>query len=752
MRKLAFFILLFFFGVIQRSSSQAQFNRIDSIQAKDLSVNLLNPWAGGINFPLISEIDLNGDGIHDIFVFDIMNNRLIPYLNNGVSGVGAWRYAPEFIPHFPAINKWAMLYDYNCDGKKDLFTLSSSPPSGIKVYRNDYSVGTGLQWTLVSPFLLEKFATITTNIFASGVSIPTFVDVDNDGDMDILGYNSVPDGRLVYHRNVSMDEFGHCDSLKFEYATGCWGNFSLRIGSTNTVSCFHCPCREGLPSASRILDDSLSYDPSEAARRDDTITSVFALDLDGDNDKDILVGDISALTTLMVHNGGTASSAEMDTQDIEYPSTDVSAIFAGFHFHSYIDVDNDSKKDLLIMANEFENRRGIWWYKNNGTNSFPVFNKQGEGFLQDEMIDVGSNACPVLFDYDSDGLLDLVIGGSVYQNSSSTTKNSLFVYRNTGTIQRPKFERVTDDLASISQLGYLSPMYPAFADLDNDGDADLVLGLEDGTLQYFNNSAGAGNPVSFQLALPNFMGIDVGNVATPQLFDLNNDGKLDLVIGEKNGFINYYENAGSAASAFFPMIPTNDTLGCIVRQMTSSPDGYTVPFLYDSLGKTRLLVSNLSGNIFQYNGISGNISGCYTLVDSVLPYPESFRIKSNLTVSGGDLNADGLTDLVVGLASGGVQIYMQKDPTLSVPSLSNSIGDFKCYPNPTNGSFNLVFSNYNKSEALVVRIVDCLGKLHYERKTKESSLLVAENNFTSGIYFVQVSNSSFSISKKIVIY
>jgi len=751
MKKVYFLILLFLIAATSIAQAQARFDRVDTITVKDISNNLLNPWAGGINYPLISEIDLNGDGIHDMFVFDVHNNRVLPYLNDGSAGISAWHYAPEFVSRFPPINKWAMLYDYNCDGKKDLFTLSTSPPSGITVYRNDYTSGGGLQWTLVSSFLMERFATITTNIFASGVSIPTFVDIDSDGDMDIMGYNSVPDGRIVFHRNVSMDQFGHCDSLKFEYATGCWGNFALRIGSTNSVSCFHCPCREASPTFIRQYEDPIPYDPAEAARRDDTISSVFALDLDGDGDKELLIGDISAETTLMIHNGGTPTVAEMDTQDIEYPITDVSALFQGFHFHSYLDIDNDSKKDLLVMANEFENRRGIWWYKNSGTNASPVFSKQTEGFLQSEMIDVGENATPVLFDYNADGLLDLIIGGSVYQSAGGGNKNSLFIYKNTGTLQVPKFELVSDDLAGIASLGYSSPLFPAFGDLDGDGDSDLLLGLEDGTMQYFNNSAGAGNPVSLQLALPNFMGIDVGNSASPQLFDLNKDGKLDVIAGEKNGFVNYFENSGSASSAFFPSVPTNDTLGCIVRQQPSSTDGFTVPFLYDSLGKSRLLVSNLSGNIFQYTNISSNIAGCFTLADSVFDFAESFRIKANLAVSGGDLNGDGLVDIVVGLASGGVHVFMQRDPFLSVNNPDKKQLGFDCYPNPASEKVRIVLHDFNPGEFVEISLTDYLGKQVYSQKSNTADVDLNLKGIANGVYFVIVKSGQQSVAKKIIV-
>ncbi len=751
MKKVLLLITFAMYIFIHGAFAQAMFNRVTNIPVRVGASTLLNPWAGGINSPLISELDINGDGIHDMIVFDMHNNRLLPFINDGSAGTDAWHYAPQYISRFPIVNKWVLFYDYNCDGKKDMFTLSTSPPSGITAYRNDFSLPGGLSFTMVSPFLQETFATITTNIFASGVSIPTFTDIDNDGDMDILGYNSVPDGRIVYHRNLSMDNFGHCDSLKFEYRSGCFGNFTLKIGSTNSVQCFHCPCREAPPHAGFDEFDPVVYDPSEAARRDDTISSVFALDLDGDGDKELLIGDISSDNTLMIHNGGSPTAAEMDSQDTAFPSSDVSALFNGFHFHAYIDADNDGKKDLIVFSSEYENREGIWWYKNTLSNPSPVLDWQSRAFLQEDMIDVGENAAPVLFDYNNDGLQDLVVAGSVYQPSTVQFRSSLFLYRNTGTLNAPSFEFVTDDYAGISTFSYASPMYPAFSDMDDDGDVDMLIGLEDGTLQYFNNSAGAGNLPSFQLAFPNFMGIDVGNANAPQVFDLNKDGKKDLLIGEKNGFINYFENTGSVSSPFFSSVPSNDTLGCIIRQLPSSPDGFTVPFAFDSLGKTRLLVSNLTGNIVQYLNIDGNLNGCFTLVDSVMPMPESFRIKTNLSVSGGDLNGDQLIDLVIGYSSGGVQVYYQIDPSVSISEPEEKQYDVKCFPNPAGESFTLFVNGFSENEKVFLTIRSLTGSDILSSEFTGRAEVIRTSELSSGIYLVQLRTHSVNLVKKLVV-
>lgn len=750
MKKVLLFLLALTTGFLQLSA-QYRFDRNDSIPVRVGSSQLLNPWTGGINFPLMSEIDLNGDGLHDIFMYERDNNRVLTYLNNGDTSVAAWIYAPQYAKQFPPINKWAFLYDYNCDGKADLMTLSSVLPSGIAVYRNDFTIGTGLQWTLVDPFLEEQFGSITTNVFASGVSLPAFSDLDNDGDMDILGYNSVPDGRIVYHQNMSMETYGNCDSLKFVYGSGCWGNFALLIGGTNSVGCFHCPCRTAGPHVEPDGADPLEYNPSDAARRDDTISSIFPIDLDGDGDKELLVGDISSQNTLMVHNGGTPSSAEMDTEDIDFPSTDVSAFFNGFHFHAYIDLNNDGKNDLIVMPDEYENLHGLWWYKNSGTNSSPVFHFQGASFLQDNTIDVGENASPVLVDYDNDGLLDIVMGSSAYENTSLSYKTSLYLYKNSGTTTHPSFDLITNDVANISSLNYTAPLYPAFGDLDNDGDKDMILGTDDGKLQYFNNAGGAGNPSNFQLAVPNYMGIDVGGSSTPQIVDLDRDGKLDLVIGEKNGFVNYYQNIGTITSAFFSNLPTNDTLGCIIRQASGFPDGYTTPYVYDTSGKYRLMVSNMAGNVYMYGNIDNNLNGCFTLLDSVYHPAESNRIKYNLTVSGGDLNGDNLSDLIIGHATGGAHVFYMHDPFVSVQEVKNVRPSFEVFPNPATSEIRLRFYHLNPDENSSVRIFNSLGKEVYFSSALNGDLVVEISSWSAGMYLLQLNSKDASISRKLFV-
>ena len=753
------FLFLFYYLISIAASAQTQFDRVLNIPVHEGSKSLRFPWAGGINFPWISSIDLNADGLKDLFLFDHHNDRILTFLNNGnLNADLAWDYNPDYSNQFPPVNKWVFLYDYNCDGKADFFTLSSARQcAGIAVYKN-ISSGSNLQWTIVDSCLKRTFVTTRNNIFANSISLPTFNDVDGDGDMDILGYNSLPDGRILYYKNHSMENYGVCDSLDFILETLCYGNFQLKIGGTNTVGCFHCPCRVRRPLTD---DDSISQnikespfvltepniDQSEAARRDDTVSSIFSMDIDGDGFKELFVGDIASSNTLMIHNAGT----EMDAQDTLFPSYDSPAIFNGFHYHAYIDVDNDALNDFIVMPNDHENKLGIWFFKNSGTNASPVFTLESNSFLQNNIIDVGEDACPVFFDYDGDNLQDLVISKAIFNSVNGVYKSGLYLYKNTGTTTVPSFDLITNDFAGLTAIGlYVSPTYPAFGDLDSDGDKDMIIGLEDGRLHYYQNNSGPGNPAVFSGPTVNYMMIDVGKFATPQLFDLNHDGLLDLISGGQRGFINYYQNLGTASSPLFNSVPTNDTLGCIVLQGAGTTDGFTVPFFYDSLGFTRLLVASENGNINQYDSINANLNGCFHLAGTVYNKPESSRIKFNITVSVGDLNGDSLTDIVIGQSTGGAEVRYQHNPFSGILEIVIVKPTFEVFPNPVNDEMNIRFYNLDKRQT-ILRIFNSIGGIVTEKIIKEEIKEFKTTSWAAGIYMIQLMSGNYSITKKIIV-
>jgi hypothetical protein len=716
--------------------------------------NLQNAWAGGINYPVWSAIDLNGDGIKDLYMFDKTNDRVSTFLNDGTPGIHAYHYAPEYIHRFPHVrpDAWAMCYDYNCDGKEDFFTLDA-PFSGIEVWRNDYTAQTGLQFTLVSSELMEDWSgTQPINVYASAIYLPSFSDFDNDGDMDIICFNNPANGKFAYHKNMSIENFSVCDSLAFVFDDKCWGNFTLSMGS-NTISTYHTPpC--GTPAPFGPGGGGI-----ETAKRDDTITTVCAIDIDGDGPKELLIGDQANPTTLMVHNGGSITNAEVDTADSYFPSYDVSVDVHSYLRNFYLDVDNDGKRDLLASAGTFEDRQGVWFYKNTNTDAAPIFSFQKSDFLKNEMIETGSGACPQFFDADADGLLDIIVAHGKYDYSVPGFVSRMSFYKNVGTSTNPAFKLITEDYALLSSLNLFFPIAATFGDLDGDGDQDMLIGDYIGNVHYFNNSAGAGNPANFQLAAPIYMGIDVGNAATPQLVDMDYDGLLDLVIGEQSATFNYYHNNGTAASPSFTSVPTRDTLGNIVLTQQGAFNGYSVPFIFTNNGRHEMLTGNMHGEIYYYDNIDNNLNGTFNRIDTVASGEFGMRsIGFNIDVSGADINNDGFMDMLVGMYGGGIQIYYGGDTPASAAEVPNNF-QIKSYPNPANSELTVsipaTMGMQVAGKHVDVSLYNVLGELIIRKTINPNNsnreIILNVSGITQGIYVVSVSDGINTSRSKVMI-
>lgn len=58
-------------------------------------------WCGGLNNPQFSNIDLNNDGIKDLFIFDRTGNRVLTFLGHGTANTVDFTYAPQYESGFP---------------------------------------------------------------------------------------------------------------------------------------------------------------------------------------------------------------------------------------------------------------------------------------------------------------------------------------------------------------------------------------------------------------------------------------------------------------------------------------------------------------------------------------------------------------------------------------------------------------------------------------------------------------------------
>ncbi len=369
------------------------------IPATDVSVSvngntIKNPWVGGFNAPIFSEIDMNGDGILDLFVFDREGFRVSTYINNGTPNTVDYVYAPQFRKKFPRdLHDWVILKDFNCDGKPDLFTYSYL--GGMAVYLNDYTTQGGLKFNLAYSLVNSKYGTITANLYVASVNLPALADVDFDGDLDVLTF-PVSGNFVEYHQNQAKELHNRCDTLVFHLQPNCFGNFGLS-GACN-CAVLNVGCRIGeyheVPPALAAAQHSLHSG-----------SCMIAVDIDGDIDYDLLNGDILGDNILLVVNGGNSTTANMTSQDSTFPSYNVPVDLFTFPAPYYFDADNDGNKDFIsapCISGPAENYNNVLFYKNMTNNTSNVFNYQYNRFLVDEMIEVGSGANVVFHDVYTD--------------------------------------------------------------------------------------------------------------------------------------------------------------------------------------------------------------------------------------------------------------------------------------------------------------------------------------------------------------
>ncbi len=169
----------------------------------------------------------------------------------------------------------------------------------------------------------------------------------------------------------------------------------------------------------------------------------------------------------------------------------------------------------------------------------PTFVEASGGANPFDGIDIGSEATPTFVDMDNDGDLDMFVGEST---------GTLNYYENTGDAAAPSF---TIGVSPFGTTDVGGDSNPTFVDIDNDGDMDAFVGENSGVMNFFENTGSASNP-AFGAAQTGAFGFpDVGYDSAPTFVDIDNDGDMDLFIGESAGDINYYENTGDAANAAF---------------------------------------------------------------------------------------------------------------------------------------------------------------------------------------------------------
>jgi len=704
-----------------------------NIPVKSGSTTLKNPWAGGINYGQVSTIDYNYDGLNDLVIFDRSGDEFVLMQHVLTGSVHSYQYVYKGYSYFPADCKYrAAFVDYDSDGRKDLFTYGIG---GVKVYRNIGNASLGLQWQLITDILQTDYAGDVSNLYVSASDIPAYADIDFDGDMDILTFH-IGGQNLLYHQNQSMELYGIPDSLTFVLKNQCWGKFSEDANSNDLfLNETAYPCTNGdVPNPLRPENPGRETENESITRHSGS--TILAIDVNNNGVMDLILGDVSYPGVSLLMNGGTApnTNSAMISQTHDYPSAANPAFMQVFPATYWEDVDFDGKKDLIVAPNArtvSENQNSMQFFKNTGTNALPNFVFQENNLLQKDMIDHGLGSIPVLVDENGDGLKDLLIGNFIRYKATLSLESVFQLYRNTGTASNPEFTLVNNDYLNLSSLGLGLRATPAFGDLDGDGDEDLIIGQENGNVIRFTNNAGPGNTMSFGASTPviNSTGaaINVVSYAFPQLFDLNKDGLLDLIVGKKTGEISYYQNTGTASSAIFTLVSQN--VGQV--DISPNPDGYAAPHFFRVNDTTHLFVGAYNGKLNYYRNIDGHL----TDGDTFSLYSDSYLdLETGLysTVFVNDIDGNGFLNLFVGQDLGGLFLF-EADPLSSASLHELKIeSNLVLFPNPGNQIVQILSKNGSYTDLKLHGIFNNLGQ---KQAVELSGTTLDISGLSTGAYY-----------------
>ena len=717
---------------------QFQFSFSDSIQVISNNTALNMPWAGGLNYPQLSSIDYDFDGDLDLLVFDRSSNQLKVFEHKIGAQGHFYDYDHNGAQWFPQDLRYRLFaIDYDGDQRKDLFAYGIG---GLKVYRNTGDVISGLSWQVAEEILYSDNWGTSLNLYVSSTDIPAIVDVDGDGDIDVLTFH-IGGEYLRYHQNQSMDLYGHADSLQFELKNECWGTFREDI-STNTVYLNDdtAPCTTGnVPNPEFPLIEEKKVNDEKAHSG----STILALDIDGSGVMDLILGDVAFPNLNLMINGGTEvnQNSAMVSTDPLFPSNSIPVSMQLFPAAFNLDVDFDGVKDLIVAPNAkniSENEKSVYFYKNTGSNQVSNFVFETKEFLQGDMLDHGTGSIPVVADVDGDSLKDLMVANIFAYKPVLNKESRIAYYKNTGTSSSPKFTLIDRDFQNLSALELGIRIYPAFGDLNGDLKNDMILGLEDGTLSYFiNNSSGnipSYAPPIFNLEDVNGTIIQNGLYAAPQLFDLNKDGLLDLIIGVKTGELIYYQNVGSSANPSFELV-TNFLGGIDVAE--SSPNGYAAPCFFRENDTTYALIGAADGFCYFAKGIDGNIGEGQVFDDLIEDYL-GFGVGAYSTFGISNLDEDGELDLFVGQDLGGL-FYLENDSNNSAGLIdleNEPIISF--WPNPFKSE--LFVELIDQSENITADLFNLAGEFIQSYPLWKKTNVFNLEHLDSGVYYMRLSN------------
>ena len=326
-------------------------------------------------------------------------------------------------------------------------------------------------------------------------SAVTFLDLENDLDGGTLTVSGLLAEDIVAVRNqgVGPGEIFASGGLLI-YDGTVFGNYSGGNGATFTVT-FNVFATS---AAVEALIENITY-----SNLSGTPTASRTLVLNVDDAQGVDLGQL-----------GEGSFVALPLTFDPFNGVDVGSDSAP----AFVDLDGDGDMDAV-----FGNNAGTLLAYQNSYGSFVPLAGAANPF---NLVDVGNFSHPAFVDLDGDLDMDVVVGTS-FGVRAFTNIAGVYV-------------ELTGGANPFNGLGTVLYNAPTFADIDGDGDQDMVLGIVNGTLRTFRNTGGTfaeliggANP---------FNGLTVTTLAAPAFVDIDADGDQDLVVGSGAGTLRTFRN------------------------------------------------------------------------------------------------------------------------------------------------------------------------------------------------------------------
>ncbi|MBQ1968440.1 MAG: T9SS type A sorting domain-containing protein [Flavobacteriales bacterium] len=615
---------------------------------------LMMAWAGGMNYPQFSSMDLDDDGQEDMVVFE----RDGDVIRTFVYKEGKYHYSPRYERFFPPLRNWALLVDNDSDGLKDIFAFNVL---GIELWSRvggrdtllweketfDYNTPDGIVTRDAIKTVGQGGYDININV--NYQDIPAISDIDGDGSPDILCFGlttALPQG-------VTLEYFRQVTPLVFAREDYCWGGFAQSYTS-NDIYLDVCG-----------VGDSMKKKPP--TRMMHLGSALLAMDVSGNGLKDIIMGELSFPNATVVYNTGSSVYARMTRCDAHFPVEDNPVHIENLPAFYAVDTDHDGSEELIVApaVTGSENHNNVWLYKNVSSTPVKRFKQMSNSFLVEDMIDVGECSRATFADVTRDGREDMILSTYGYYNKGGGYTSRLSLYKNTSIGNKTSFTLIDDDYAGFSSWKR-EALHPSLGDVNSDGILDMIIGDGEGYVHMLIGSKDG----TYIVDRYYLCGVDVGDNAMPALWDVDEDGLLDIVVGGSTGRLYLLCNRGTRTAPHYEIV--SQVWAGVDYSMYAGQGNTLSPAFYRKQGRDYMLLGLRGGSVALYELYDGDMR----LIDEdVIGYSVGKNATATRYVS-----MAGDSYMVVGCAAGGFLLFKDNDREDSPYDNEKTI---TLYPNPT---------------------------------------------------------------------